>query len=162
MDTVTTLVRPEYLRIRGYDERKATGGDKSNYGRYGRPYGGGGNAPQPAYAAAPQPAYAAAPQPAYAAVPQPTYVAAPQPAYAVVPQPTYAAPPGFQLVPCASGGPPPTAPGQRKVSVGKSQQDPTKTYRTAHYVKPCVYCGSTYHGGDHCWKTYPELRALNM
>ncbi len=138
VDAVAPLTRPDYMKARGLDERKDRGGDRSQRYPYSSPASNlpahnGGTAPPPVYVA----------------------------------PPAYTAPPGFQLVQVAhtAAVPPPQAAGgggARKPSVGKSQQDPTKTFAPAHYAKPCMYCSYPSHNGDNCWKTFPELRVLNQ
>ena len=148
LEAVVPLARPDYLKTRALDDRRDRGGDRSARQRW------------PAYSSP-------ASEQTYAAAPQPTYAAAPQPTYAAAHQPTYAALPGLQLVQYAqtAGGPPsPVAGGgaPRKAAIGKSQQDPSKTFAAAHFARPCMYCAYPSHNGDNCWKTFPELRPLNQ
>ena len=116
------LARPDYLKSRALDDRRDRGGDRSARQRW------------PAYSSPTS-------EQTYAAAPQPTYAAAPQPTYAAAHQPAYGAPPGFQLVQyaqTAGGSPSPAAGGgaPRKVAIGKSQQDPSKTFAAAHLRGP--------------------------
>lgn len=108
---------------------------------------------------------------AVAALQQPVAVAPPQPAQ----QPVYyqqaqpvqyapggpACPPGFQLTAIAAAKPVVPPGGGRPPSRGIASTKPGETFPTSHFVRPCAYCQHAGHAGDTCWKTYPELRALN-
>ena len=150
LEAVEPLTNPHYVKNRGLDGAKEAGAGggagQPKYNRYGRPY---------SVPTAAQPAAVAAAPTAYAG---PTVYATPT---------TYAPPAGFQLVPCAqpTATPPPVGAGggaAARPRVGKASLDPTKTYPPAHFARPCMYCAYPAHSGDGCWKTFPELRTLNL
>ena len=85
----------------------------------------------------------------------PPVYAARSPQMASYPQP--ACPPGYQLA-APSAGPPG---GGRLPSRGIAATKPLEVFPPGHFIRPCAYCAHAGHAGDHCWKTYPELRALN-
>ena len=69
-------------------------------------------------------------------------------------------PPGFQLTSIASPTPAPPG-GGRVLSRGIAATMPGEVFPPAHFTRPCTYCKHENHTGDHCWKTYPDLRKLN-
>ena len=155
LEAVGSLVRPSYLKSRGLHEAKGKGGPdgprQGGHGGYGG-YGGYGRRRSPGYGggAAPQDQIGYSPSSA----PQIVY----SPASAPAPAPTW-----YGL---AAGAPPPLAlaggAATARNKVGKHQQDPTRSFPQQHFVKPCMYCNYPAHAGDQCWKTFPELRSLNM
>jgi hypothetical protein len=96
------------------------------------------------------------------------YQQAPAQAYSPAPA---ACPPGYQLTPIAAPlpvaqatiAPQPYAPpgGGRPLPRGIASTKPGEIFPPAHFTRPCTYCSHAGHAGDSCWKTYPELRALN-
>jgi hypothetical protein len=131
LELMEPLISPGYVKNRGLDEAKGKGGG-------GR--GGGWNYSATGGAPAAPGAYVA-----------------PQ-GYQLIPAPYAQATPGqFARAPQGAA---PTAT-LTKARMGKAQQDPTRTYGPAHFAKPCMYCAYPAHCGDQCWKTFPELRALN-
>ena len=112
--------------------------------------------------AAPTPApapifYPQAQQP-YQPIPPP-YQPPQQPVYASPSQP--ACPPGYQLTPVSTSAPSPPPGGGRPPPRGIAATKPGEVFPPTHFTRPCHYCSHAGHAGDNCWKTYPELRALN-
>jgi hypothetical protein len=93
--------------------------------------------------------------------PAPMYYQQPQPvAFASPTQP--ACPPGYKLTAIAPASASATPPGGgRAPPRGIASTKPTEVFPPSHFVRPCAYCSHANHTGDHCWSTYPTLRALN-
>jgi hypothetical protein len=103
----------------------------------------------------------AQPQRGPALAPAPYYQQPQQQLYASPSRP--ACPPGFQLTPISPASAAPAAPpgGGRPPSRGIAATKPGESFPASHFSRPCTYCSHAGHAGDTCWKTYPELRALN-